>query len=335
MNNPGISVVVCTYNGENQLTNTFQHLFNQKQFDEVSWEIIVVDNNSTDRTSQIIATILNANETGIPIKHLTQPLQGKLAALKLGIENAQYKYLLICDDDNWLNENYLSTAYHFMETHPEIGILGGKGIPVNTSLLPDWILPHLHNYAAAEQWSGSADITHVIGSVYGAGMVIKKEIYDFVFKENWPLYLSAIRKGKMLLSGEDTEICYIARLLGHKIYYNSDLEFMHNFPQSKINQHYLLNLIYYFGYGEAILLPYTAIETNKNTAITKIIFLELYRLIRYDFFYLIKQWDLDHKKNIYRRYGFIKSLFINRNQIKSLSAYLKYKLNSAGSTPHI
>jgi glycosyltransferase involved in cell wall biosynthesis len=334
MDKTGISVIICTYNGEQQLPVTLRHLFNQQQLGKIDWEIIIVDNNSTDGTAAVVHSIINEHKNP-QLKTFSQPIPGKLAALKLGIEQAQYKYLLICDDDNWLKEDYLIKAYQFMESNPEVGVLGGKGAPAHHESLPLWIIPHLHNYAAAEQWPVSSDVTHSIGSLYGAGMVLKKEIYDFVFRVNWPLYLSAIRKGKMLLSGEDTEICYIARLLGHKIYYHSGLEFKHNFPPSKLNQRYLLNLIYFFGYGAALLLPYTELETKKNNSIVKLIFLEVYRLLRYDLFNWIRHPNLECKKKIYYRYGFIKSLWLNIDQVKSLRHYLKYKLNNAGTASHI
>jgi glycosyltransferase involved in cell wall biosynthesis len=330
----GVSVIICTYNGEKQLPITLDHLFKQKELSGINWEIIIIDNNSSDGTSLLIDGILRANEMH-NLKTFFQPIPGKLAALKMAVSSAAYESLLICDDDNWLDEHYLANAYHFMEEHPEVGVLGGKGAPVDPSSLPKWIVPHLHNYAAAEQWHETADITDTIGSVYGAGMVIRKEIYTSVFQQSWPLYLSALRKGKILLSGEDTEICYIATLFGYRIYYNSDLKFQHNFPTAKINQRYLLNLVYFFGFGGASLLPYTQQKEKNNKSIIKIFFLETYRLLRYDCLNYIQQPNLTHKKKLYYRYGFIKGIFVNYKQIKSLKNYLKNYLTSAGSSHHI
>lgn len=331
MDRLGISVIICTYNGEKQLEKTFEYLFKQKIKENIDWEIIVVNNNSTDNTAKTIETIINNNKTH-NIQSFYEQLPGKLAALKLGIRNSKFKYLLICDDDNWLDENYIETAYNFMENRPEVGVLGGKGSPVDLDALPKWILPHLHNYAAAEQWPFSADITHEIGSVYGAGMVIRTKIYKKIIDEEWPLLLSALRHGKMLLSGEDTEICYIARLLGYKIYYNADLTFKHNFPLSKINQTYLLRLVYFFGFGEAIISPYLEIENNerKKTYLTKLL-LAFFRLLRYDLINFLRHPHFVNRKNLNRRWGYIVGLATNRKRIKELSTYLQKRLQFESS----
>lgn len=329
----GISILVCTYNGSLQLAATLQHLFAQTNLTAINWEIIIIDNNSNDGTNLIIEDII-INNTNYQIRSFFQPKPGKINAIKMAVEHAKYEYLIICDDDNWLNKDYAYTAFDFLEKNRKIGVIGGKGKPANSVRLPEWIIPHLHNYAAAAQWLCSADITTNIGSVYGAGMVIRKEIYDFVFAQNWPLYLSAMRNGKNLMSGEDTEICYITRLLGFRIYYLEKLEFRHNFPPSKINEKYFLRLNYFFGYGAALLTPYNTINENKTFFFTKTLLLEIYRLARYDLFGIIGNLNLERKKKLKYRLGFICSLIDNRRKIKSLSNYLKKKSSIASTSHH-
>ncbi|RDC56221.1 glycosyltransferase family 2 protein [Pedobacter chinensis] len=335
MNNPGISVIICTYNGLNKLLSTISHLINQKNLIGIDWEILIIDNASTDGTFNWLTELIDKNNYQNLIKLHQQPIPGKLAALKMGVYKANFDYLLICDDDNWLDENYLHRVYQIFKNEPKIGVIGGNGQPA-TQEVPKWIKPYLHNYAAAPQWSKSADITNQIGSVYGAGMGIRKRIYANVFSDDWILNLSAFREKNNLMSGEDTEICYIARFLGYSIYYDEDLTFKHTIPIDKLNPEYYLRLVHLFGFGHSVLIPYQEIFydnliTNQNKFPQNII-VELYRLIRYDISAFLLNKNLENRRKLTYRWGFIKGLILNFNKILKLKKFLKSKENASPSS---
>src|SRR6185437_11337360 len=101
----GISVIICCYNSATRITPTLQHLFNQKGISLSSWEIIVVDNASTDNTCEKAIEIWESFGPGKPdFKVISEPTPGLSAARQKGINEALYDYVLFCDDDNWLDE---------------------------------------------------------------------------------------------------------------------------------------------------------------------------------------------------------------------------------------
>lgn len=318
----GVSVLVCTYNGISRLEPTLEHLFNQNELDDINWEIIIIDNASTDRTFEWLKSFLAQIKTSVKIKLLAEQKAGKSAAISLGIKTAQYSYLLICDDDNWLSEDYLAKGFNILKNNSKIGVIGGNGRPVDSLQIPNWLEPHLHNYAAAPQYSNSADITNLIGSVYGAGMFIRKEIYLKSFDLKWPLYLSSRRENDNIISGEDTEICYVAKNLGYQIFYEESLTFEHDIPVNKLTPAYLLRLFNLFGYSAAILYPYDKSSTYKDKFFIKLA-LEVYRLIRYNLLQGFYSKDISLNKRFAYRKGYIKGLFKNYSKIKTLRSFLK------------
>ena len=100
----GVSVLICSYNGASRLSKTLEHLALQKVSADILWEIILIDNASTDNTSQIAEEEWHKYSSKTNLRILQEPNAGKNNALDTGINNAIYDLILICDDDNWLNE---------------------------------------------------------------------------------------------------------------------------------------------------------------------------------------------------------------------------------------
>lgn len=114
---PLVSVVMPVHNGARYLRQAVESIL-QQQYSH--FELIIVNDGSTDETARIIAGIA---DTRIRCIHLhTQ--QGIVAALNTGIEAAQGTYIarMDADDESLPNRFLLQVAY--LEAHPEVGILG-------------------------------------------------------------------------------------------------------------------------------------------------------------------------------------------------------------------
>ncbi len=257
----GISVIVCCYNSASRIEPTLKHLFSQKVNSKINWEIIVVDNNSSDNTSEKASLLYQEFGTDIPMTIVDEPQPGLMHARRKGIDSAQYEYLLFVDDDNWLGSHYVDLSYVFMNSNPQIGVLGGLGSPEFKSNKPPWFDNFSYCYAVGKQAlnnTRSAEVSHV----YGAGMTIRHSAWHKLAKVNFTSILTG-RKGESLTSGEDNEICLAIRLARYKVHYLAQLSFKHELPSNRINWIYLRKLFLGFGEAKARLDIYSIAISNS------------------------------------------------------------------------
>src|SRR5688500_716407 len=121
----GVSVIICCYNSAQRISDTLKYLFNQKVSDSIPWEVVVVNNASSDSTSEIAKSAWVEKGGGTNFKIVDQSIPGLSSARQKGIEVSNYDFLIFCDDDNHLEPNYIAAAFNLMHENPEIGIAGG------------------------------------------------------------------------------------------------------------------------------------------------------------------------------------------------------------------
>ncbi|MEE4248067.1 MAG: glycosyltransferase, partial [Kangiellaceae bacterium] len=258
----GVSVVICTYNGRNLLKPTFEHLAKQKV--TVPLEIVFVDNASTDGSKSFADQWWSNNIPDfVSYKSYDQPIAGKSYAQDLGYSKAKYEYLLVCDDDNWLSDTYIQTAYDIMDGNSSIGALGGWCEAEFEVSKPLWFDEYARYFAVSKQGAKSGDITKKKGCLYGAGMMIRKSHW-VELKSNGFNHMLSCRRGNELSSGGDTEYCFALRLLGYKIWYDSRLYFKHFMTRNRLNLDYLYRLRKSMVYSNFVLIAYKDKLRNKT-----------------------------------------------------------------------
>ena len=256
----GVSIIICCYNSSKRLPHTIKCISEQKL--DVDWELIIVNNASTDETFNIATIEWEKNKQSIG--YLTIINEEKISlnyARTTGIKNAKYEYVILCDDDNWLDENYCNIAYKIMESDSKIGVLGGRSEAEFNTLPPHWFTSYQREYAVGVQALTSGDISKR-GYVWGAGMVIRKSIFINLLNSGFNFLLSD-RKGKALSSGGDTEISKWFLIAGYKLWYSEDLYFKHFIPDNRLNIEYFISLTKGFENALETLYLYDYIILNK------------------------------------------------------------------------
>ena len=115
------TVAICTYNGENRLPSVLNRLRLQEV--ELAWEVIVVDNNSSDRTAEIVEQY---QYWSIELRYCFEPKQGLAFARRLAIKQARGNLVGFLDDDNLPSLNWVNEAYAFGQRHPQAGAYGSR-----------------------------------------------------------------------------------------------------------------------------------------------------------------------------------------------------------------
>lgn len=264
----GITVLVCTYNGASRIPETLAHLSHQQVNNDLNWEIIIIDNASTDQTNKAAAkewSKYNLPEVGFSI--IIEDKPGKINALETGAMHAKYEYLVICDDDNWLSQGYLQTTIDVLDADPQIGATGGQSFAINdTGIFPAWFEEYQYGYAVGQQGSVRGDVTSR-GYLFGAGLGTRTKLYLDIYKDH-PSFLIG-RQGEKLSAGEDNEYCQRLILRGYKLYYEPNLVFQHYMPQNRLEESYRKKLFTGFDESNKVLDKYNlitklSIKLKKN-----------------------------------------------------------------------
>src|SRR6185437_1658212 len=232
----GFSIIICCYNSSGKLETTLRYI-SELDLPIRNVELIVIDNGSTDNTAIIAQNIWQSLSAPFALKVLSEPNTGLSNARMLGISSAEYEYLIFCDDDNWLDKNYLVEALKIMEVDSSIGMLGGFGRGFSEIEMPVWS-NQFKIYGCGEQ----ADTTGEAKVLYGAGVILRKSVFNKLKNVGYQFLLSD-RKGNVLTSGGDYELAYAVRLAGYKLWYDDSLNFKHYLPTERFSPDYVLQFI--------------------------------------------------------------------------------------------
>lgn len=270
----GISVVICCYNSAPIIEETLGHLIEQQVDDQIAWEVIIVDNYSTDNTSGLAKNYLA--KTSVDFKVIQEKKVGLAHARAAGVLASNYDYVIFCDDDNWLSTEYIRIAYYKLKSNSRIGVLGGRGIPVFESEEPEWFNDYKSFYAVGSQGQSAGDISER-NYVWGAGMVLRKELYKKLLSDGIESKLSD-RKGHSLSSGGDSEISVLYLICGYRLWYDPALQFHHYISANKLTINYRDRLI--ASLAESTKVLHQLFRISEHVLKEKSIFLRCYEVLR-------------------------------------------------------
>lgn len=264
----GVSVIICCYNSASRIKETLRHLSLQKTDCDLEWEVIVVDNASTDNTEQFVHEYWNGLNSKIALRIVSEPVPGLSIARTKGIKESKYNILIFCDDDNWLVSNYIQLAHTIINGNERIGALGGRGMVKCDGILPSWFDSYSGYFACTAQGDKFGNITENRGYLFGAGLILRKEALLTIGKLGLKPILSD-RKGNRLTSGGDVELCFQLRLSNWELWYHPDLVFYHFMPQNRLSERYLIRLVGGINYSGIFLNPY--LYAFEGTEVTRLI----------------------------------------------------------------
>ena len=134
---PHVSVIVATYNRCEILRDTLQILLNQ-DCAGMRYEVIVVDNNSTDDTRSMVHKLREDSAEENLFYHF-EPEQGVSYARNRGIAAARAPLLAFTDDDIRPAVNWISSINEGFKRFREADCIGGKVLPQRANQFPDWL----------------------------------------------------------------------------------------------------------------------------------------------------------------------------------------------------
>jgi len=239
-----ISVIICTYNRCESLKDTLGSLLVQKCEKIFEHEIIVVDNNSKDKTKEVVQSYLSA--FGGRLRYIFEPEQGLSYARNRGVREARGQIIAFTDDDCIVEKSWVANISNAFNTYNP-AIVGGKVILKLTIPTPKWLSEKLVDILGA--YDRGDDIVfldnHKENSIgIGANICFKKSTLDKVGLFRVDLG----RKGNSLCMGEETELIRRIKKQGGKCMYYPFAIVYHCGGANKMKKSYIIR--WFFKMGE-------------------------------------------------------------------------------------
>src|SRR6266480_4427705 len=131
-----VTVGICTYNRAESLRRTLDSLAALEVPDDVACEVLIVNNNSTDHTDEVIAEYRDR----LPVRREFEPQPGKSNALNRAIDAAGGEYILWTDDDVVVDPSWLTAYVEAFRRWPEAAVFGGRIIPRYEPPAAKWVV---------------------------------------------------------------------------------------------------------------------------------------------------------------------------------------------------
>ncbi|MDQ3817933.1 MAG: glycosyltransferase family 2 protein [Acidobacteriota bacterium] len=133
---PDVSVVISTYNRCEMLPCAIESLLAQDA-GRACYEIIVVDNNSTDRTREVVEAFMAQGHTNL--RYFFEGRQGLSHGWNTAIKHARSQIIALMDDDTSAARDYVAKIKRAFDEHPEADFIGGKVLPHWKREPPRWL----------------------------------------------------------------------------------------------------------------------------------------------------------------------------------------------------
>lgn len=275
----GVSVAICCHNSASRLPETLAHLNRQEVPYDVVWEVLIIDNGSTDGSAHV-AESLWVPINNVKFRVLREENIGLVNARICAFNNCAYPVISFVDDDNWVSPNWVKNISRIFSNYASIGACGSLNEPVFEVSPPSWFNQFARSYAVGPQGKSTSDIDETVDVLFGAGLSIRISAWEELVRGGFHFRLMG-RSGDTLLCGEDYELCLALQLAGWQIAYSPKLRLKHYLPENRLNWQYLRRMIRGAGYADLLLEPYYAYKQRRPVVPwQKFLLINMLRILR-------------------------------------------------------
>jgi glycosyltransferase involved in cell wall biosynthesis len=226
------TVAICTWNRAPLLSRVLERLTHMRP-PSGSWEVLVVNNGSTDDTDHVLAVFTER----LPLRRAFEPRPGLSYARNTAVRHATGDYVVWTDDDVLVDVNWLSAYWRAVEQHPEAAVFGGPVRPCFEGTPPAWLSAAWQEIAAAFAARDLGDQPFELcdGKLpFGANFVVRaREQRQFLYDPT----LGRNRAGGVL--GEETSVIRQILSSGGSGWWVPDARVEHWIPKERQSIRYL------------------------------------------------------------------------------------------------
>ncbi|MBO4469989.1 MAG: glycosyltransferase family 2 protein [Bacteroidales bacterium] len=227
-----ISVIICTYNRERYIAQALERVSKTEFAD---YEILVVNNNSTDSSEAKIQAFMEANPA-VPVRYFVETKQGLSNARNRGMAEARGDVFVFLDDDSLVQGDYLRTLDEYLTMNPQADAFGGRIEPLfDECPRPKWLCRWSMGWVSALDMGEAVREFEGKAFPIGANMGIRRAMAEKVGPFNPELG----RKGGNMDAGEEKDMFRRIRAAGGTIWYFPGLRVQHVIPAKRTTLEYV------------------------------------------------------------------------------------------------
>ena len=242
------SVIVPTFNRAAGLTLAVKSLLAQDS--KLPYEVLVVDNNSTDDTRERIQR-LREHAPG-KLRYLFEEKPGVSLARNTGIRAARGDILAFMDDDAIAQPGWLNALAEAYQMRPDAWCVGGKIVLDLPEDLPMWFdlgSTGLLSYLGRLDLGDATIERHYPNFLYGGNLSVRRDVLDRVGLFNPALGPA----GRYRIESEETELCWRIQEAGGRVYYCGRAVVTHLVPEARLTKRYFRRRAHWSGRTWALL----------------------------------------------------------------------------------
>jgi glycosyltransferase involved in cell wall biosynthesis len=225
-----ISVILCTYNRCGSLAKALESAAALRLPESIAWEVLAVDNNSKDKTREVIEEYCRRFPQRF--RYLFEPRPGKSNALNAGIEAAQGDVLAFMDDDVTVDPMWLKNLTAPLRSGDWAGS-GGRILPEKKFVPPQWLsVEGRYALAPLAMFDCGPVACELTESPFGTNMAFHKKMFEKYGGFRTDL---GPRPGSEIRS-EDTEFGRRLLVAGERLYYEPSAVVYHSIPPSRVRK---------------------------------------------------------------------------------------------------
>jgi len=231
-----ISVILCTYNRCRSLAKALDSIAASTLPNSVEWEVLVVDNNSSDRTREVVEEFCNRHAGRF--RHLFEPKEGKSRALNAGVRHARGDILAFTDDDVTVEPTWLQNLTAALYNGEWVGS-GGRTLPKRSFLPPRWLaLEGRYALAPLAMFDLGNDVCELTETPFGNNMAYRKEMFEKYggFRTD----LGPCPGSRNPQKSEDSEFGCRLLAAGEQLRYEPSAVVYHAVPEGRVQKEYFL-----------------------------------------------------------------------------------------------
>lgn len=235
-----VSIVLATHNRAATLQKTLDTLAALAYPAGLTWELLVVDNNSHDATREVVERF--AETANFTLRYLFEAQQGKSAALNTGVAAATGEIITFTDDDVLVHPEWLVNLVRTFTRFP-CSAVGGRVVPVWEHLRPDWL--EMERQLAVVHFDFGEEFREIRFPPLGANFAFRREV--FAKYGLFRLDLGPSGNGQHRITCEDMELALRVLRAGEQIVYCPDAIVYHPVDPKRTTKKYFLEWFYYNG----------------------------------------------------------------------------------------